>query len=539
MTAALHVLFVEDSTDDVVFILHELHQSGFDPVWHLVDNETDYLAHLHNQYDVILSDFSMPCFDARRALALLRQHGLMTPVIIITGMPHEEVALECIAQGAVDYLHKDRLKRLGPAVLRALDIRQMQHEKQQAQTMFEECAATLHADNARLNSAVRSREDLLANMSHELRTPLGAVLSLSETLQSELEPVLTEAQRQYLGIIEESGKHLLALLNDILDIARADANNLHLEKVPVLVEAIAQASLRIVSQAAEAAQIDLQLDLGERDWLIQADERRLKQILVNLLCNAIKFTPAGGRAGLSVAGDVAQQQIHFTVWDTGIGIDKEDKARLFEPFVQMHQGIYASQPGSGLGLAIVARLVRLHGGTIAVDNQPGEGSRFVVSLPWKPVHQICEPDSATPPVCELVSSTPANNHGATRARVLLAEDNEQNLMLLHDYLQSHNYMVIEARTGSLALEQAHAHMPDIILLDIQMPVLNGYEVIGALRSTATLAHIPIVAVTALTMPGDRERCFAAGADSYLSKPYRLIELLQTMEALLARGPEDR
>jgi PAS domain S-box-containing protein len=255
----------------------------------------------------------------------------------------------------------------------------------------EERTMELRAANAELARAATIKDEFLASMSHELRTPLNAVLGLSEALQEQVYGPLNARQLASLGTIEESGRHLLALINDILDLSKIEAGKMELDIGPVAVDPICQASLRLVHQAADQRQITFSTAFDYQVTTVQADARRLKQMLVNLLSNAIKFTQPGGTVGLEVTSDAGHQVICFSVWDTGIGIAADDLARLFQPFVQLDSGLARHYPGTGLGLALVRRMAEMHGGSVAVESTPGAGSRFTITLPWQGPPEQPEP----------------------------------------------------------------------------------------------------------------------------------------------------
>ena len=249
------------------------------------------------------------------------------------------------------------------------------------------------------------------------------------------------------------------------------------------------------------------------------------------MTNAVKFTPEGGTIGLEVNGDAENQALHFTVWDTGIGIAREDLERLFQPFVQLDSMLSRKYEGAGLGLALVYRLVELHGGSIAVESDVGKGSRFTVSLPWKEMDNSKKtaPHLPIPPSPYPPNSLPPQPAPRT---ILIAEDHETNLQMLAEYFLTKGYQVITARNGKKAVERAQKSHPDLLMLDIQMPEMDGLEAIRRIRADEAIKTIPIIAVTALVMPGDRERCLDAGANAYLSKPVRLRELNAVIEKLL-------
>lgn len=380
--------------------------------------------------------------------------------------------------------------------------------------------------NIQLEHIARAKDEFLASMSHELRTPLTAVLGLSETLRSGDYGPLNDLQQQSAARIEESGRYLLALINDILDIAKIEAGKVELDIVPVSVTDVCLASLRMIKQMAQKKHIEVVTDTDSSLMTIMADVRRLKQILVNLLSNAVKFTPDGGTVGLDVYVDQHKHTMCFAIWDTGVGIEQEYLTRLFKPFVQFDNRLSRNYNGAGLGLALSYRLTLLHGGNITVDSTPGHGSRFIVSLPWSGRHSIQQDSPVFEDLAEL------NVIFADLARsdltVLLAEDHEDSAVMICDYLRLRGFRVLHAKDGEEALFLARNGRPNLILMDVQLPQIDGLEVIRHIRTAPDLATVPIIALTALAMPGDRERCLAAGASAYLCKPIRFADLAQTI-----------
>jgi CheY-like chemotaxis protein len=384
-------------------------------------------------------------------------------------------------------------------------------------------------------------------MSHELRTPLTAILGLSESLQMSVYGPLTEKQTQALQTIQQSGEHLLALITDILDLSKVEAGKMELKIGPVAVEDVCQASLRIIREVAHKKNLEVAFHLDKAVTALAADERRLKQMLVNLLSNAVKFTPEGGALGLAVTGEAEGSVVRFTVWDTGIGIAPQNLGRLFKPFVQLDSDLAGQYSGTGLGLSLVARMAELHGGSVAVesDGVPGRGSRFSIVLPWAgalgATDQVTLANQPTSKRRALVVE--ASPEGAPHLPevtpsaapvVLVADDNRLTCSTLKDYLEGQGYRVEIAHQGGEALERARETHPAIILMDIQMPNVDGLEAIRRLRAgqDQQLASLPIIALTALTMPGDRERCLEAGANDYMSKPVNLQALSQVIQAHL-------
>ena len=233
-----------------------------------------------------------------------------------------------------------------------------------------------------LGKVAKHKDDFLASMSHELRTPLNAILGLSESLQEQVYGQLNQKQLRSLRSIEESGLHLLSLLNDILDLSKVEAGKIQLQMDTVCISSVCQASIRLIREIAQK-KLKLSLTVDERVRSVQADERRLKQILVNLLGNEGNSLKQAGRIGLDVVRDESQDTVRFAVWDTGIGITPENLPRLFQPFVQLDSRLSRQYTGTGLGLALVRRMVEMHGGRVTVDSTPGKGSRFTISLPLK------------------------------------------------------------------------------------------------------------------------------------------------------------
>ena len=238
---------------------------------------------------------------------------------------------------------------------------------------------TLRIANRELERTVRLKDDFLATMSHELRTPLSAILGMSQLLSDETAGPLNERQHRYTRSVFESGEHLLQMINDILDLSKMERSHVELIIEPVSVDDVCRGSMNLVEGLANRKQIQTAITIQPALHVVQADGRRLKQILVNLLSNAVKFTPDGGQVGLEVTAE--KDTIQFVVWDTGIGISDDDLPRLFQSFVQLDSSLARRHAGTGLGLALVKRLTELHRGRVLVQSHPGQGSRFTVELP--------------------------------------------------------------------------------------------------------------------------------------------------------------
>jgi PAS domain S-box-containing protein len=404
----------------------------------------------------------------------------------------------------------------------------LEAERNQLVQRVEERTADLSRANSNLARALRVKDEFLANMSHELRTPLNAILGLSESLGEQIAGPLNEKQQKYISTISESGHHLLSLINDILDLAKIEAGQITMDINKVDIHSICQASLRMIKQLAQKKDQQVSLQIDEGLGLMWADERRLKQMIVNLLGNAVKFTPEHGKLGLDVHGDEEANQISITVWDNGIGIKADDLERLFQPFIQLDSGLAREATGTGLGLALVAQMARLHGGSVNAVSEPGNGSRFTIVLPWEPA--LATDTASRMRITGKFRAIKLDE--ATKPTILLVEDTKEVVMMLKDYLELAGYEVFTAQDGVDGLVQARHVKPDLILMDIQMPRMDGFETTRKLRSDPNFRYTPIIALTALAMPHDRERCLEAGMDEYISKPVNLKALVKIVQACL-------
>src|SRR5688572_14692691 len=438
----------------------------------------------------------------------------------------------------------DFLETLAGRAAIAVDNAQLFLSLQRANAELEgrvaERTIELNKANAELERANRTKDEFLANMSHELRTPLNSIIGLSESLLEQRRGTLNENQQKSLEMIEASGGHLLELINDILDLSKIEAGKFDFYPQLISLDEFCRSCLAFVKTQAFKKSITVTYIQEPFVSKIYADPRRLKQILVNLLINAIKFTSENGRVTLRVNADIEQDLIQFAVIDNGIGITPENLQRLFQPFVQVDSSLTRQYEGTGLGLTLVQKLTDLHGGSVRVESKFGEGSSFTINLPHKQNEiaklediqletRFSTPEKAEKAEISLEMTTP-------QGTILLAEDNMSNVLLISEYLESLGYEIVVAHDGLEAIEKAETSNPDIILMDIQMPGINGLDAIARLRSNVEFVTIPIIALTALAMPGDRERCLLAGATEYMSKPVSLKSLKQMIETFLYVQP---
>ncbi|MBE9229789.1 PAS domain S-box protein [Phormidium sp. LEGE 05292] len=557
--------------------------------------------------------------------------------------------------------------------------KQAEFQQKQAEAKIRQANDQLLLTNAELARATRLKDEFLANMSHELRTPLNAVLGMTEGLQEGVFGSISDRQQQAIQTIERSGKHLLELINDILDLSKVESGKLELQIEPVSVNYLCQSSLTFVRQLAVKKNIELSSEVPPGLLDVAVDERRIRQVLINLLNNAVKFTPERGSVKLVVQTEIQPEQsfLILSVIDTGIGIDQADMNQLFQSFVQIDSSLNRQYAGTGLGLSLVRRLTELHGGTVTVTSEVGQGSCFTVRLPYlttcelsspkiqpintvsfspnnlrvliiedslasveqisryvrevgmeayvysygegaieevlridpaliildiqlpnlsgwtvlnqlkmrprtkdipvvvtsvmdersrglslgaleylvKPVtrnqlHSILKP-LRSPQSVEAIHESPRQQQNesekttvakAAQAAVtqqtksspliLLAEDNEASMVTISSYLKARGFLLLLAKDGEEAITLAKNDNPDLILMDIQMPKVDGLEAIRQIRADRRLVNIPIVALTALAMPSDQQKCIVAGANEYVPKPVKLKTLVEKIQTLL-------
>lgn len=385
--------------------------------------------------------------------------------------------------------------------------------------------ARVEAERAReeAESANRAKSEFLSRMSHELRTPLNAILGFGQLLQANVDDPLSGGQRQQLDEMLRGGRHLLALINDVLDVARIEAGQLQLSLQPVDLAALAQECLRLVQPMAQdrGVTLALQFDPPAAAWGVTADATRLKQVLLNLLSNAIKFNRACGEVqvrAMAVADDVLLE-----VADQGPGITPEQLPRLFQAFERLD--MEGAVEGTGIGLSLSRSLVALMGGEIGVRSVPGQGSVFWVRLPAGTGGVVV----ADPPPQASTPAPPARRHD-----VLYIEDNEVNQLLMQGMLAYRPAIDLRlAAWPEEGLAMALEQVPDLVLLDIQLPGIDGFEVLRLMRSQPSLREVPVIAVSANAMPADLADARLAGFADYLTKPVDMPRLLALVDSALA------
>ena len=400
----------------------------------------------------------------------------------------------------------------------------------------------LQQKNLELEEASRMKSEFLANMSHELRTPLNAIIGFSEVLGDGLIGNLSDQQKKFIGDIFSSGKHLLSLINDILDLSKVEAGKMMLDLESVQISSLFANSLSIVKEKAQARHISLKLNAPRELGSIRADSRKVKQIVYNLLSNAVKFSTDGGEVTLQATRvprlEVGQLQgnetgrvfplaengfeefLEISVTDGGIGITPAGMEALFKPFSQIDSGLSRKYQGTGLGLAMIKLLSELHGGTLAVESEVGKGSRFTVWLPLRADDAKALDDKIT--VTAAVDVAPGDRVA------LIIEDDFKSADLIRVQLEAEGFKILHAPTAEEALVFAEQHILSLITLDLMLPGMDGWELLGRLKQMPALKHVPIVIVSIVA---DRNKGFALGAAAVMQKPLSRQELYDSLVAL--------
>ncbi|MDO6746643.1 response regulator [Gilvimarinus sp. 1_MG-2023] len=517
----IDLLIVDDDEDDFLLtrdLLEDISSGHYRIEWASSFDEGRRILSL-NRHDLCLMDYQLGANDGIELLAEAHKCGFSGPVILLTGMHQSEIDMKALEAGAVDYLVKENLssEQLARSIRYALSRRDM--EKERVERMKAE------AEN-------RSKSEFLAHLSHELRTPLSAILGFTELLMNNQ---YDSESLGHLKVVHRNGKHLLGLLNDILDLSKIEAGKLELEYKDVFLSSFLTDIYFLMHGAAVDKSLDINIECPNPiPRKVRTDPTRLRQILLNLLGNAIKFTDYG-QVSLTVSAYQHDMRnwLSFTVKDTGVGIQEDVAKDIFHPFVQAKNSYAEPRAGTGLGLAISQQLTQRLGGSIAVSSEPGEGSEFSFSIEIDAENfdELCDFSLESVEHRALSSDIPKLS-----GRVLVVDDLPDIRSLIGHFVRQCGADVIYARNGQEAVKameldaQSSVGRIDLVLMDIHMPVLDGHNAVAKMREKGF--QQPVIALTAAHMKGDMDKCLKSGFTGYISKPVDRLQLYQNLAKFL-------
>jgi DNA-binding response OmpR family regulator/anti-sigma regulatory factor (Ser/Thr protein kinase) len=543
------ILAIDDSPTYLELVSAELAEEGY-RIETALGGKEGLERFSQKRFDCVLVDLVMPEVDGIEVCRRINEARprLATPVVVLMLASHEdkENLTRALDAGADDFVGKSSdltvLKGRVRALLRRKFFQQENHKIVEELRLKEletthaksaqaeaEARAALAGDLQRAKEAAekanRAKSEFLSNMSHELRSPLNAILGFAQLMES-ASPLPTAAQNENIGQILKAGWHLLALINEVLDLSVVESGKISLSLEPVaLAEVISECRAMMEPQAQQAG-IRLTFPDLDRFSYVRVDRTRLKQVLINLLSNAIKYNRKGGAVEVSCAAS-GPDRTRISIKDTGAGLPSEKLTQLFEPFNRLGQEDSDSE-GTGIGLVMSKRLVELMGGEIGVESTVGTGSVFWFELSMAVAPTIVAEDPGpAAPRAEVPS-------GAAPRTLLYVEDNPANMKLMIQLIARRPDMrLLCAVNGTSGVELARARKPDVILMDINLPGISGVQALKILRDDPTTAHIPVVALSANAMPSDIKKGLEAGFFRYLPKPIKIGEFMETLDLALA------
>lgn len=552
----LRALIVEDSADDTELLVYELRRAGFQTEWCRVETAEMMRDALKSQtWDIILSDYMLPHFSGLKALEVYKESKQDIPFIMLSGIIDIHEAVATMKAGAHDFVDKEEMDRLIPAIQRELREAKNRHLKIQAQVKLKQANAMLEQQlqeikqaKAKLldyqthlevlveertqelqeakehaEAANKAKSVFLANMSHELRTPLNAILGFTQIMKNDKR--IPPDEHLNIETINRSGQHLLSLINDVLEISKIEAGQLKVNTKPLDLYGMLVNITEVMMVRAKNKGIELQLNMtDDLPPYIETDITKLRQVLINLLSNAIKFTQRGN---IQIAAQYQHQEQHwliFQVSDTGVGISQDELERIFNAFYQTKHGEKAGE-GTGLGLSICRKYTQLLGGELTAESIPGKGSTFNLRIPVS--------------LAEAPVKQQRNRHQVTRLapnqrsyRILVVEDNPDNQRLITTLLAPMGFHVQTADNGQQALDVVKHWYPHFIWMDMQMPVMDGYEATRRIKQLPEGEKIKIAALTASVFEEERQAILATGCEGFVRKPVNPEELFAVMHELL-------
>jgi signal transduction histidine kinase len=552
------VLFVDDEQNVLNSLERLFEDEGYEVVTASSGNEA--LQKLDSKkVSLVISDYRMPLMNGMELLQQVKTKAPEAMRIMLTGFADMEATIDSINKsGVYRYVTKpwndEELKIIVRDSLRQYELaeenkrlneltrKQNQELKDLNENLekrveertqeikvknreLEKLCSDLNLQTKKALEASRLKSEFLANISHEIRTPLNAIMGFGQLLDDDLEDPLSDKQGEFLGYILSSGENLLNVINDILDLSKIEAERLTLENFECPLREIIDELYKMLSQKADEKGIELKISYGKDiSDKILSDPTRLRQILLNLIGNAIKFTDKGYVEIGIQKGSNFPEHLEFYVRDTGIGIPQEKIESIFNPFEQVDGSMTRKYGGTGLGLAIVSRLIGLMGGEIKVVSQSGKGSTFYFEIPYKPVQERAEK-----PVKVKEADAPQVPSSDIKKCILVAENDGLIYRLIETILTKKGFDLLRAENGEDAISvcKTKRNEIDLILIDEEMPLLGGFKATKVMKKYS--GEIPIIAITADAVKGDRQRFLEAGCTDHISKPLKPSGLLEKIE----------
>jgi len=518
------LLIIEDNLNNIQVVVNALQHYGFETA--VARNGISGLKRAELlQPDLILLDILLPDIEGFEVCQQLKANPQTQdiPIIFMTALSRVEDKVKGFAVGGVDYvtkpIHHEEL------VARVITHLKMQAQKKQLQSQaqaLEHAKQLAETLQAQAEAANRAKSVFLANMSHELRTPLNAILGYTQIFQRD--KAFTPSQLEGINIIHRNGEYLLTLINDILDLSKIEANKIEFFPTEVSLPSFLQQITEIFQIRAQQKGLHFRVEITSPLPIIRVDEKRLRQILINLLSNAFKFTQQGH---ITLQLGYQQHQLLLKVEDTGIGIKSEELPKIFLPFQQVgHPN--AQEKGTGLGLAITQQLVEMMGGQLQVESRFEQGTIFWMTLDLpEVVGYVTQPPPKTSKIIGYQPPLPSDHY-----KILIVDDELENRLVLRNFLKPLNFVLQEATNGQEAIEQAQAWHPDVILMDIMMPVMDGIEATCKIKQSPKLQDVILIAVSAKVFESEQQKCFEAGCHSFIMKPVNQDELLEQLQSAL-------
>ena len=533
------ILIVDDQEANVALLEEMLREAGYVSIASTRNPREVCELHRQNRYSLILLDLQMPGLDGFQVMEGLKaiETDSYLPVLVQTSQPDHK--LRALKAGAKDFISKPF--DLAEVLMRVHNLLEVRLLHGKAQMRLEQAEArSEHSEFANI-----AKSQFLANMSHELRTPLNAIIGFSEILADKTFGDLNPRQLKYSNNILNSGRHLLQLINDILDLSKVEAGRMELTRNAFSVTKALHEVQVIVKTLANKKRISLEFQVGASLPPLFADEAKFKQVMYNLLSNAIKFTQDSGKVLVTAAiqgatgtdASSAAQSLRVTVTDTGIGIKGIDQERIFKEFEQLDSSYGREQQGSGLGLALTKRLVEMHGGRVWVESQgvEGKGSTFIFLIPIPKAEARLTrltdtPDSRDDTICLRRSG---KSIGKELKTILIIDDEPVLLEMLTETLLHEGFRVLQAAHGRIGVELVTTYLPEVIILDLSMPDFDGIQVVGQLRAHPRTKNIPILINTGMVLKEEERQRLAADVQAITSKmePGSLLTELQRLGAL--------